>query len=156
MCAGQVSFQLSYAPAPALVFILYYFLQEPLDNEYPLPIILITYANNDQGTDSKPSLATEEKGHCKSLMFLTAHAQGRKRYFPGKREDGWKWQKCCCPPSLPAGTQYCGRQCEIGLAANSSSTPDSGKGESTLSWVPHTKSRKRKSCCYGCGEKLLV
>lgn len=50
MCAGQVSFQLSYAPAPALVSILYYFLHEPLDNEYPLPIILITYANNDQGT----------------------------------------------------------------------------------------------------------
>lgn len=91
MCAGQVSFQLSYAPAPALVFILYYFLQEPLDNEYPLPIILITYANNDQGTNSKPSLATEEKGHSKSLMFLTAHAQGRKRYFPGKGEGGWRW-----------------------------------------------------------------
>ena len=64
---------------------LYYFLQEPLDNEYPLPIILITYANNDQGTNSKSSLATEEKGHYKHfLMLSTAHAQSRKRYFPGK------------------------------------------------------------------------
>lgn len=101
MCAGQVSFQLSYAPAPALVFILYYFLQEPLDNEYPLPIILITYANNDQGTNSKPSLATEEKGHCKSLMFLTAHAQGRKRYFPGKGEDGWEVATMLLPTYPP-------------------------------------------------------
>lgn len=86
MHAGQVPSQRSSVPAPALVFILCYFLQEPLDNEHPFPIILITYANNDQGTHSKSSLATEEKGHYKPfLMFSTTHAQGRKRYLPWER-----------------------------------------------------------------------
>jgi hypothetical protein len=81
-----------------------YFLQEPLDNEHPLPIILITYANNDQGTNSKSSLATEKKGHYKPfLMFSTAHAQGRKRYFPGKGEG--RWEMVTMLPIFPAGRQ---------------------------------------------------
>lgn len=65
MHAGPGPSQRSSVPAPTWVFILCHFLQEPLDNEHPLPLILISYANNDQGTNSKSSLAPGEKGHYK-------------------------------------------------------------------------------------------
>lgn len=132
MHAGQVPSQLSYAPAPALVFLLYCFLQEPLDNDYPLPIILITYANNDQGPNSKSSLAREEKGHCKPfLMFSTAHAQGRKSHFPGEGEDGWA-VATMTPTFLLGRHTVCGRCCGIGLAVNPSFTPDLRQGSPPL------------------------
>lgn len=104
MHAGPVPSQRSSVPAPAWVFILYYFLQEPLDNEHPLPIILITYANNDQGTNSNSSLAPGEKGHYKPfLMPSAAHAQGRKRYFPGKGDE--RWETATGLPSIRPGRQ---------------------------------------------------
>lgn len=162
MHVGQVPSQLSFVLASTLLFILDYFLQEPLDNEHPLPITLITYANNDQGTKSKSCLATEEKGHCKAfLMFSTAHAQGRKRYFPGKGEDGWLGggDHAAHPPSRLARSTVEGGV-EFAWLQTQAAHLTLGRGHSTLYCFPHMGNMKRKRCSnitsYGCGEKLVV
>lgn len=119
---------------PHWFFILDYFLQEPLDNEHPLPIILITYANNDQGTNSKSSLATEEKGHYKPfLMFSTTHAQGRKRYLPWERR---RW---------------------LGDGDHAAHLPSrQARGCSTRPCSPHEREWCSNNTCYSCGEELVV